>query len=73
MDICFKPNGQALVRFAVGPTEPFAPLTEVPDFHVYRTINVGATIPSGDESKSAGVGLVRHVLIPPVGPARLSL
>lgn len=63
MDVCFRPSGQAMVRFATN--VPFQPLTSVPDFHVYRSI--------GTESASAQVGLVRHVLIPPLGAARLQL
>jgi type II secretory pathway pseudopilin PulG len=63
MDLCFRPNGQAMVRYGPG---VFEPLASVPDFHVYRSI--GTT-----ESDSAKVGLVRHVLVPPLGAARLQL
>jgi prepilin-type N-terminal cleavage/methylation domain-containing protein len=63
MDLCFKPSGQAMVRFATNTV--FTPLTSVPDFHVYRSV--------GTESDSAKIGLVRHVLVPPLGAARLQL
>lgn len=63
MDLCFRPSGQAMVRFATNST--FAPLTSVPDFHVYRNV--------GTEGDSAKYGLVRHVLVPPLGAARLQL
>jgi type IV fimbrial biogenesis protein FimT len=65
MDLCFRPNGQAMVRFATDNATPFAPLTSVPDFHVFRNV--------GTESDSAKVSLVRHVLVPPLGAARLQL
>jgi len=64
MDLCFKPTGHTMVRFATNAA--FVPLTSVPDFHVFRS--VGTT-----ESDSAQVGLVRHVLLPPLGAARLQL
>jgi hypothetical protein len=64
MDLCFRPNGQALVRLAT--TGVFTPLTSVPAFHVFRS--VGAT-----ESDSAQFGLVRRVLVPPHSAARLQL
>ena len=63
MDICFRPSGQAMVRFATNAV--FLPLASVPDFHVYRDV--------GTESDSAKTGLVRHVLVPPLGAARLQL
>jgi type IV fimbrial biogenesis protein FimT len=59
MDVCFKPSGQTLVRFNT--TALFQPLTTVPDFSVFRS--VGGT----------KQGLERHVLLPPVGAARLAL
>jgi prepilin-type N-terminal cleavage/methylation domain-containing protein len=68
MDICFRPTGQALVRFKLDPGEPFVPLTSVPSIHVYRTISTGH-----DEVASGKEGLVRQVVIPPIGPARLQL
>lgn len=64
MDICFRPSGQAMVRFATD-NSPFTPLTSVPDFHVFRNV--------GTEIDSAQVSLVRHVLVPPLGAARLQL
>ena len=64
MELCFRPSGQTMVRFATNAA--FAPLTSVPEFHVYRS--VGTT-----ESDSAALGLVRRVLVPPLGAARLQL
>jgi prepilin-type N-terminal cleavage/methylation domain-containing protein len=64
MDLCFRPTGQTMSR--EGTTGVFAPLTSVPDFHVFRSI--GAS-----EADAAKVGLVRHVLVPPHGAARLQL
>lgn len=59
MDVCFKPSGQAFFRLDT--TSPFKPLTTVPDFKVVR--KVGGT----------EIGLARHVLLPPVGAARMQL
>lgn len=63
VDICFSPGGRTQIRF--GTTGTFTPLASVPDIHVYRLLT--------DESTSATIGLVRHVLIPPVGAARMQL
>jgi prepilin-type N-terminal cleavage/methylation domain-containing protein len=67
LDICFKPSGQTFWRQTT--TGTFQPLTAVPDFHVYRSQSGSG----GDESTSAPFGLVRHVLVPPIGVARLQL
>jgi prepilin-type N-terminal cleavage/methylation domain-containing protein len=63
MDVCFRPSGQTMVRF--GANLPFQPLTSVPEFRVYRNV--------GSESASAQLGLIRRVLVPPLGAARLQL
>jgi prepilin-type N-terminal cleavage/methylation domain-containing protein len=63
MDICFRPSGQTMVRF--GANLPFQPLTSVPEFRVYRDV--------GSQAASASFGLIRRVLVPPLGAARLQL
>ena len=62
MDLCFTPLGRSFVRY--GNSGPFAPLTGVPQFSVFR--NPTAATPTTDSR-------VRTVLVLPTGAARLAL
>lgn len=62
MDLCFTPLGRSFVRY--GNAGPFAPLTGVPQFRVFR--NPTAATPATDSR-------VRTVLVLPTGAARLAL
>jgi prepilin-type N-terminal cleavage/methylation domain-containing protein len=62
MDLCFTPLGRSFVRY--GTLGPFAPLTGVPLFQVFRG---GATATPTSDSR------VRTVLVLPTGTARLAL
>jgi len=59
MDVCFTPSGRTQVRFGI--VGPFQPLNTVPDFSVFRSAG------------ASQLGLVRHVLLPPIGAARLQI